>query len=104
MLKLNIINYALAIPMVEISLTVIRLLGISSIVRKVDTATSNTNTDYNNDGAGPSGVALFPQKALMSIDHHLTTPLRPILKDKARAVSKLSFLRHCTIHDFLSQR
>ena len=31
----------------------------------------------------------------------MTDPLRPILKDKAKAVSKYEFLKHCTAIDFV---
>jgi len=59
---------------------IIKRLCIRSIIRKVDAATPSNNTDYDNNEAGPSGVASLPNKALISIDQHLTTPLGPILK------------------------
>ena len=31
----------------------------------------------------------------------MTNPLRPILNDKARALSKYEFLKHCTAHDYI---
>ena len=42
------------------------------MVWKVNAATPINNSNYGNDEAGPSGVASLPQKALMSINHHLT--------------------------------
>ena len=73
------------------------------MIGNVDAATpnANANPNYDNDEAGPSGVASLPNRALMSTEQHLTTPLRPILKDKARAVSKLNFLRHCATRDLI---
>ena len=80
---------------------IVTRLGIRSFIGNVDAATPNANPNYDNEEAGPSGVTSLPNRALMSIDQHLTTLLRPILKDKAQAVSKLNFLRSCATRDLI---
>ena len=36
------------------------ILGIRSVVKKVDAAILNNNSNYDNNEAGPSGVASLP--------------------------------------------
>ena len=86
------------------STQLVKRLRIKSFTnRRGDAVNPNTNNTDENNEAGPStsGVASLSDQALKSIELNLTTPLRPILKDKAKAVSKYEFLRHCAAIDYV---
>ena len=46
-----------------------------------------------------NGVASLSTEAQQSVQLHLINPLKPILREKARATSKFLFLRKCVAHD-----
>ena len=79
-------------------------LGIRSFTRRrADAAIPSNNTSIDNNEASSSNVdiASLSVEARKSIEVNLITPLKPILRGKARAVSKYQFLRHCTSRDLL---
>ena len=78
-------------------------LGIRSLSKRIADAARPNDTNDDNNGASSSttGVASLSDEAQQSIEVHLNTPLKPILKGKARANSKYQFLRHCMARDLI---